>query len=272
VRMVTCYSCHRGEELPKVRPSLAEQYGVPPPDDPNEIQIPSQASGEFSADQVFDKYLQALGGVQQLVKMTSFVAKGTYEGYDTDREKYPVEVLAKAPNQRTTIVHIPSGDKIATYDGRAGWIAEPETPAPLIALTGGELEGAKMDATLSFPLRVKQSRSQWRVGTTTIDDRDVEVVEGTSAGQLPVKLYFDEGSSLLVRLVRFANTLVGQVTTQVDYSDYRVVSGIKMPFKWTVTWVDGQSTTDLSEVQPNAPIDAAKFAKPTPAPSKPATQ
>jgi hypothetical protein len=69
-----------------------------------------------------------------------------------------------------------------------------------------------------------------------------------------------------MRLVRFANTVVGQVTTQVDYSDYRAVSGVKMPFKWTTTWVDGQATTELSEVQPNAAIDATKCAKPTPAP------
>src|ERR1700693_3441775 len=34
-RAVTCYSCHRGIGHPKLIPSLAEQYGSPPPDDPN---------------------------------------------------------------------------------------------------------------------------------------------------------------------------------------------------------------------------------------------
>jgi outer membrane lipoprotein-sorting protein len=29
-----------------------------------------------------------------------------------------------------------------------------------------------------------------------------------------------------------------------------------------VTWTDGRSTTELSSIQPNAPIDASKFAKP----------
>ena len=261
-RMVTCYSCHRGGELPKVTPSLAEQYGAPLPEDPNEFEVPRNVSGAPSADQIFDKYIQALGGAQQVANLTSFTARGTYSGYDTDREKYPVEVFAKAPDQRATIVHITGGDKIATYDGRAGWIAEPATPAPLTPLTGGNLDGARTDATLFFPARVKQLRSQWRASTTMIDDTDVEVVEGTAAGQTPVKLYFDKDSGLLVRVVRYSNTLVGQVTTQVDYSDYRVVSGVKIPFKWTTTWVDGQSTTELSDVQPNAPIDPARFAKP----------
>jgi outer membrane lipoprotein-sorting protein len=262
VRMVTCYSCHRGDEAPRVRPWLSEQYGDPAEEDPNEVQIPSQAPGADSADQIFDKYVQALGGSQQVSSLTSFIAKGTYEGYDTEQEKVPVEVFAKAPAQRATFVHIPGGDKIEVYDGRAGWIAEPETPAPLMALTGGDLDGAKIEAMLFFPSQVKQMRSQWRTGMASVNGHRTEVVEGTGAGQLPLKLYFDQGSGLLVRMVRFTNTLVGQITTQVDYNDYRTVSGLKVPFQWTVTWVDGQSTTELTDVQANAPIGPEKFAKP----------
>src|SRR5258708_13240328 len=40
--MVTCYSCHRGAERPKVIPSLADQYSVPL-EDPNEVEIVGQA-------------------------------------------------------------------------------------------------------------------------------------------------------------------------------------------------------------------------------------
>jgi photosynthetic reaction center cytochrome c subunit len=268
MRRVTCYTCHRGGERPEVTPSLAEQYGVPAPDDPDRFEISEDTNQRLSADQVLEKYIQALGGAEQIAKLTSFVGKGTYEGYDTDRDKVPVEVFAKAPDQRAMIIHVPSGDKITTYDGREGWVAEPDTPVPLMALTGQDLDGARVDAILSLPVRVKQSRSQWRSGTTAIDDRAVEVVEGFGTGQSPLKLYFDKNSGLLVRMVRYADTVVGQVTTQVDYSDYRAVAGVMLPFKWTVTWVDGQSTTQLSEVQPDAPIDRAKFAMPA-APAKP---
>ena len=65
-----------------------------------------------------------------------------------------------------------------------------------------------------------------------------------------MNFYFDE-SGLLVRLVRFADTAVGRVPTQIDYADYREVSGVKIPFRWTATWTDGQSTTQLAEVQAN---------------------
>ena len=82
-----------------------------------------------------------------------------------------------------------------------------------------------------------------------------------------MKLFFDKDSGLLVRQVRYSTSMVGVNPTQIDYSDYRDVAGVKMPFHWVTTWTDGQSTTDLSEVQPNVAIVAAKFAKPAPAPA-----
>jgi outer membrane lipoprotein-sorting protein len=270
-RMVTCYTCHHGGGQPEVTPSLAEQYGAPPPEDPDRVELVDKEPLGLSADQIFDKYTQALGGAEQVRNLTSFVAKGTYEGYDTDREKVPVEVFAKAPAQRTTIVHMADGDKVTSYDGREAWIAEPNTPVPLMALSGDDLEGSKTDAMLAFPAGLKQSGSQWLVGLADIDDRRVEVVEAVIPGQSPLKLYFDRESGLLVRTVRYADTPVGLVPTQVDYSDYRRVSSVMLPFKWTVTWVDGQSTTELSDLQLNIPIDAGKFAKP-PAPAQPATK
>src|SRR6266536_5264065 len=35
---ITCYTCHRGSQRPKVVPSLEAQYAEPPPDDPDEIE------------------------------------------------------------------------------------------------------------------------------------------------------------------------------------------------------------------------------------------
>src|SRR2546427_4176334 len=96
-------------------------------------------------------------------------------------------------------------------------------------------------------------------------DLEVYIVQGRLApGGLPVKLFFDRQSGLLVRLVHYADTAVGRIPTQVDYEDYRDVAGIKMPFKLTRTWTDGRSIIELRSVELNVPIDAAKFAKPAP--------
>jgi len=268
VRMVTCYTCHRGIQHPEVTPSLDEQYGPPPPADPDRVEpLPNAPGSPSAAEQIIDKFIQAIGGAQQLAKLNSFTAKGTYSGFDTEFQKVPVEIYAKAPNQRSTVVHASAGDDTTTYDGHDGWLAATNKPVPLILLVGGDLDGAKLDADLTFPATLKQALIKWHADfpPTKINDRNVQVVEGTAANGTHVKLFFDKESGLLLRQARFINTAVGLTPLNVDYSDYRAVSGVKMPYKWTVTWVDGQSTTELSEVQANAAVAASKFAKPAPA-------
>src|SRR5437870_5353249 len=263
--VLTCYSCHNGLRRPRAIPNLAVQYAVAPIiDDPYDIL--EQAPGAPSADAVLDKYVQALGGAARLTSVTSVVANGTYRGFD-DFEMYPLEIFAKAPNQRTMILHSQYGDITTAYDGRSGWMAAPmeSKPSPVMALTGGNLEGADVDAALSFPARIKQALGRWVVGPLTlIDDREVRIVQGKKASGSPIKLYFEEKSGLLVRLVRYSDSAVGRVPTQIDYEDYRDVSGIKIPFKWTSTWTDGRTVFELSSVQLNASIDATRFAKPVP--------
>src|SRR5215471_8549386 len=263
VRAVTCYTCHHGDRAPKKIPSLTVQYSAPV-EDPDEVNVFADTKGP-TVDQVFDKYIQALGGAQRLSTLRSVTAKGTYSGYDTDQANVPVDIFARAPGQRTTVVHAGFGDIVRTYDGRTGWVASADKPLPLMQLTGGNLDGAKIEAMVLFPMQIRQAFRQWKVTSSAIDDKEVEVLQGTNPRQPPVNLYFDD-SGLLVRLVRFVDTAVGQVPTQIDYADYREVSGVKMPFKWIATWTDGQSTTQLSAVQPNAAIDASRFARPAPAP------
>jgi hypothetical protein len=136
----------------------------------------------------------------------------------------------------------------------------------LLTLTGGNLEGSKLDAILAFPMQIKSAFSQWRVSATDIDEKEVAVVQGTNPRQPPVNFYFDAKSGLLVRVLRFVDTAVGRVPTQIDFSDYRDVSGVKMPFKWITTWTNGQATTELTQIQVNTPIDAARLTRPAPAP------
>jgi hypothetical protein len=269
-RAVTCYTCHRGNQRPKVVPSLALQYGEPPPDDPDEIELAPNARVTATAEQILDNYLRAIGGPAAVAKLTSFTAKGTYEGFDSDFAQVPVDVYAKAPGLRATVVHMIPGNVTSTFDGHDGWVAAPNelAPVPLLQLVGPDLAAARLDAQLSFPAAIKQSLSNWRVNfpATTIDDRPVQVVQGLTPDGTRVKLYFDKASGLLVRQTRYAATAVGTVPAHVVYSDYRELPGmgVKIPFTWQVTWVDGQSTIKLTSVEPNVAIDATKFAKPTP--------
>jgi hypothetical protein len=198
-----------------------------------------------------------------LASLTTLVARGTYEGFNTGGAPVPVEIVSAAPDKRTQIVQAPDGTGIKTFDGRNGWVAEPWRPMPLMTLTGGNLTGARLEAFVTFPAGLQNAFTRWQVSSAVIDDRPVQVLQGTNAGELPVNFYFD-ASGLLVRTVRWNRTTAGIVPTQVDYADYRDVAGVKIPFRTIMTWTDGQNTYRLSDVQPNVRIDSARFARPAP--------
>jgi len=263
-QVVTCWSCHRGRDRPVTTMTMDVVYG-PPTDESDDVLTPAQ--GVPSVDQVLDKYLQAIGGAQNVARVTSFVATGKSVGYRGFGGGGVVEVSAQTPDKRATHIAFPEypdrGFSVRTYDGRTGWIATPLAVVPKYELAGSERDGARLDAMLSFPTQIKQALTDLRVGPpSTIGDRDVTVVQGNGPNGTLATLYFDDASGLLVRTVRHGRSPIGRVPTQVDYSDYRDVGAMKFPFHWTFAWLDGRDNFEFSDVKVNVPIDAARFGEP----------
>jgi hypothetical protein len=264
-QMVTCYSCHRGQDAPRTVPDFAIQYGPLQPADPNAIVVQNPLSP--MPDAVFNKYLQAVGGAEKAAALTSYTATGTNVGYGPESvDKRQSEIYAKAnPLQRTTIVHTSNGPATTTLNGTNAWYAAPLRPVDVLTLAGQELAGAKIDAMLFFPAQVKAIAPRWRVGTpTTIDDQDVDVVQGNTSDGIIVSLYFDQKTGLLTRSIRYTDSPVGKLPVQVDYADYRDVNGVKMPFKYTQTGLDGRDTFELTQIRANVNVEASRFNKPAP--------
>jgi hypothetical protein len=84
-----------------------------------------------------------------------------------------------------------------------------------------------------------------------------------------VNFYFDNGSGLLIRMVRWNATPVGPVPTEINYADYRDVAGVKMPFTWTASQTYMQMTVKLSGIQANAQVEPSRFVQPPPGDPKP---
>ena len=262
-QVVTCFTCHRGSNRPKVTASLDILYGAPPPDELDVLVLPGAAGG-LTAVQILDKYIAAVGGAQRAATLTSFVAKGMYSGYGPEGEPRPVEIYAKSPNQKTVRVVDPtSGDNITTFNGTAGWVSAPFKPIDVLELHGAELDSARADAELLFPANVKTMLTGMRTSNDFIDDRTVLVVQGNKGAAI-VTLYFDEETGLLTRSVRSTPSPVGRLPVRIDYSDYRDVNGLKLPFKWQLKWLDGRSNFEIENYQTNAAIDAARFNRPAP--------
>ena len=262
-QVVTCYTCHRGFSRPTVMPSINVLYGSPPLDEPGDLitQMPNQPSPES----VLDKFLAAVGGPQRLAALTSFAAKGTYMGFD-DADKSQMEVFARASGERSTIVHTLLGDNTTTITPTAAWITAPPTdkPVALMDITGQELQGVQFEAAMFFPGRIKQLLTKLRTGIPQVieDDREVVQIQGNTASGGTVTLLFDAESGLLARLVRYNESPVGRIVTRVDYHEYKDVAGVKIPSRWTVSWLSGRSQFELTDIQPNVQIPVSRFVKP----------
>ena len=284
-QLVTCWTCHRNRDKPLVTPVMDTIYGTVTiePDD-----VIVAAEGLPSPESILDKYIQAAGGAQRLASLKSFVGKGTSVSFGGFGGGGDVELVAEAPDKRSTIILFKEatdrGDQIRTYDGHAGWVRTPLNVLGEFQLSGGDLDGARLDAQLSFPGQIKQVLTNLKTGPPgSITDlpapasqaslqkdvalgqtHDVDVVQGTGPRGLLVTLYFDRKTGLLLRELRYGNSPIGRVPTQVDFADYREVNGIKLPSRITYAWLDGRDSIVLSEIKTNVPVGEEKFGRPAP--------
>jgi hypothetical protein len=177
------------------------------------------------------------------------------------------QIFAKSPDQRGVSItfkdHPERGDSARLFNGKSGWIKSPRGLLGDYEVTGAELDGERLDAQLSFPGQIKTVLRNWKVGVPdAINGEDVDVVQGVGPRGLMATLYFDRKTSYLVRVVRYSPSPIGRVPTQMDFADYRDVSGIKFPFQYTFSWLDGKDSFKLTDVKVNVPVDASKFNKP----------
>lgn len=271
-REVTCYSCHRGNAKPAAIPVvMSEEEARVAEGEPHGATSESEKkesvkeSSMPTAQQLLDKYIQAVGGAPAIDRITTRIMKGTIEFGDQSR---PIEIYAKDPEQRISYAHMADGDSITAFNGHQGWMSAPGRPVH--EMQGSELDASGIDADLHLPTHLQEMFSEMKVeGAEKVGDRDTYAVLGVRAGKTPLRLYFDQQSGLLLRLVRFGETALGWLPTQIDYDDYRDADGVHVPYRWTLARPGGRFTIQLSELKQNVPVDDAKFVKPAAPPEQP---
>lgn len=257
-REVTCNSCHNGAAHPVSIPVISDSG--PKPEMPDSAPPPNLPT----ADQLLDKYVQALGGEKAISAVSSRVIEGTATFFG---HEVAVEVFNKA-GQRISYMHTPNGDNITAFDGHEGWLSSPGRP--LMEMHGGELEAARMDADLQFALHLKQNYSELKPEQPEkVAGHDTFQLAASNPNQPPLRLYFDKDSGLLLRLVRYADSPLGLNPTRIDYDAYSTVDGVQVPHRWTVARPSGQFTIQAKEIKQNVPVSDDQFVMPTPAPPPP---
>lgn len=251
---VSCATCHNGRPHPATPVSLGENlFQRPSQPQPSKEPMPT-------VDQILDKYTLGLGGKEALAKVKTRTIKASRA--DNGGQPVAEEIYAKAPNKMLVVTNFPQISVNTGYNGADGWVTiggKDETAAHK-----DDLEQFGRDAQFLFePSKLKEIYKEMTIaGTDKINDKEVYLVRATTQTGKRERLFFDKQTGLLVRRYAAAPTSIGVYAFQIDYDDYRLVEGVKIPYliKWSVP---GRSwTRKVTEVKQNAAIDDAKFTAP----------
>jgi photosynthetic reaction center cytochrome c subunit len=256
---VTCFSCHRGQRKPLGIPIIQE--GATPPVRAEDQQDSSPAN-TISPEQILSKYVQSLGGASGISQLKTRQLKGSVTLMG---RSLPVDIITTNGGRQVTIIHLPNGDNATVYNGTAGWTSSPNRGVH--SLPAVEVASARVETDIQMPLHAASIFAELKVGPVErVADRDVYLLLGINAGEVAAKLYFDQQSGLLVRIVRYTRSPLGLNPTQIDYADYRPQGGVQIPFRQTISRPNSRILVQIEAARLNEKIDDAIFARPAAAP------
>jgi zinc protease len=214
----------------------------------------------LTADQILENYIKAIGGRENWKKLTTRISTGTIDVPAMNLSGL-VTVREKAPNRSIFTVNFNGAVFQQGFDGTIGWSNDPQNG--LREQAGEELAETKRDSDFYHPLDLKQMYSKIAVtGTDKIDDRDAYIVEASSGDLGTDKIYFDMQNGLVLRIVGQHHTMDGPATFTEDFSDFREVDGIKLPYTVHQESPSSTFTIKFTEIRHNEAIEDAAFAKP----------
>ena len=259
---VSCNSCHNGHPHPSIAPAVATEASLKERAENTMMHAgPAQGQGgeqqtRPSAESLFQKYEQAIGGSDAVAKLTTLQIKGSET---SPRGSSEFEQFNKAPDKYWVSTSTPRGAMVQAWNGTEGWTQMGNRVEPV-----RDASEMKMNAdfyrSLKFAGRYKGARVFRK---DKVGDRDAWVVFARGADpKFTDLLYFDTETGLLLRRTTMRRTALGPLPTTVDLSDYRDVSGVKMPFKATISTPDSIQTVQVTEMKANIPVEDSRFEMP----------
>ena len=228
------------------------------------------AASAQTADELVEKTLTAAGGRPALAKLTSRSTTGTMTlstpGGDVSG---PIEVLSAPPNKSRTLITLDlsslgAGQLVIDqrFNGTTGYASDSMRGDRDI--TGSQLENMKNSMFPNSFLTYKDLGTTIEVGAKEkAGDRDAIVLIVTPKSGPVVREWIDAASYLPIKIaVKINVPEVGDLEQTTEFSDYREVDGVKIPFKLVSTSAAQSFTVTVTKVEHNVKIDPALFSKP----------
>ena len=225
-----------------------------------------------SADELSEKCAKGSGGKEAWAKLKTMVLTGTIE-IPTYNVTGKIEVSAKRPNKVLRVTSVMDGQYVEkeAFDGQAGWKSDPQKG--LKALSGEELEQAKIEAVFDTDVRLKEVHPDMKVtGRTKVGDRDAYTVVAHEPGGRTLTLYLDAQTGLRIAEDSEGPDESGNAAkTSIFLEDYRAAGGIQVPYRIRVNTPAVNVVMKIQDVNLNTPVDDAIFAMPAATPTTPAS-
>src|SRR4029453_3736027 len=213
---------------------------------------PEEPKPTETVDQVLAKYVQALGGRDAVQKIQSRVMTGTVTLRDL--QQVPVTVEEKLPNSYRLEIQSQPQPQTWAASGTTVWGGRGGR-----GMQGFQAQQATRRADLGAPLNMMQRYPHLTANRYgTVEDRNTIVLVGRPSEDTTEQLHFDRETGLLLRRSVSTRTAFSPLAEQIDYGDYRDVSGVKMPFTIRyATWNEVQ-LEKFTDIKVNVPIDDAR--------------
>jgi outer membrane lipoprotein-sorting protein/thiol-disulfide isomerase/thioredoxin len=221
----------------------------------------SKAALPAALNSILERYVTALGGREAVANLKSRVTRARIDiaGVSFGGR---LETFAKAPNMLVTVMKTESTGTVKRgFDGRTSWMIsnqkEFKNPSPM------DLAALAADADFYREIKLKDHYSRVAlVGTGTVGTRAAHIVEATPRIGAVEKLYFDVETGLLLRRDAMSASSRGVARSELYFSDWREVDGVKIPFKTTELTAGATYIYTLEEVKHNVPLDEGIFRQP----------
>jgi zinc protease len=175
------------------------------------------------------------------------------------------KTLVAYPDRVRVDALTPEGFLVQVYSAGHAWIADKHGPRDAGEAMRREFDlGARRDWIRLMVDAIDERLTGWRVADETgTGGRALHVVELWNDEQPPVRLAVDAGSGRLERLSRQVPGPFGRETIMESFSDFRVVSGLLVPFK-AVTRRDNAPVLEriVLELKINPALEPGVFDKP----------
>jgi phosphotransferase system IIB component len=214
----------------------------------------NKAPEGITAKKVIDKYINALGGKDNLekVKDKTTIMRGSVQGMNIT-----MMIYQKAPNKMKQEMDAGAMKQDVYFDGKKAVMTVGGNSQEI---TGEGLEAMKYEALIHPLFIIDSVKVNSKLdGIEKINGKDAYKVEMSLPDGKTWLEYFDTNSGLKVKDSKQVTVPQGTFTRETEYSDYRNVDGVLFPFKLKQSIGQQILNFSVSSIKVNTGLKDDKF-------------